>query len=276
MKIVVINLEHAVERRDRVAAALDGLGLAFELFPAVDGQHLSPGQEALIDYDALHRQGWPMRAGALGNWLSHRAILADMIDNGPEAMAILEDDIEPAPELPAVLDALERSAGSYDIVFLNRGRAVRRFVPHRRLDTGHRLGWLRWSHFGTQGYVITRPAARRFLETFPRVRMNIDRSLAAFWRTGLATYCVRPPAVRHLLADDGNDSMIQATDAVGPADPLFRLRRRWFFLREGVAKRAALTRLAVRALGPAQGLGALLGPRKGCYDAPTDIRGARR
>ena len=260
MKIVVINLERAVERRNRVTAALDELGLAFELFRAVDGRHLAPDQEAFIDYDALDRQGWPMRAGALGNWISHRTILADMIENGPEAMAILEDDIEPAPELPAVLDALERSTGTFGIVFLNRGRAVRRFIPHRRLDTGHRLGWLRWSHFGTQGYVITRPAARRFLETFPRVRMNIDRSLAAYWRTGLATYCIRPPVVRHLLSDDGNDSMIQATRAVGPTDALFRMRRRWFFFREGLAKRAALTRLAVNAHGPVRGLGILLGP----------------
>ena len=265
MKVVVINLEHAAERRDRVSTALDALGLAFELFPAVDGRRLMPEQEALIDYDALDRQGWPMRAGAFGNWLSHRTILADMIDNGPEVMAVLEDDIEPAPELPAVLDALERSAGSFDIVFLNRGRAVRRFIPHRRLDTGHRLGWLRWSHFGTQGYAITRPAARRFLETFPRVRLNIDRSLAAYWRTGLATYCVRPPVVRHLLSDDGNDSMIQATHTVGPTDPLFRLRRRWFFFREGLAKRVALTRLAVGAHGPAKGLNMLLGP--GATDA---------
>ena len=259
LKIVVINLERAAERRCRVSAALDELGLAFDLFRAVDGRHLSPQQEALIDYEALDRQGWPMRAGAFGNWISHRTILADMIDNGPEAMAILEDDIEPAPELPAVLDALERASGSFGVVFLNRGRAVRRFIPHIRLDTGHRLGWLRWSHFGTQGYVITRPAARRYLEAFPRARLNIDRSLAAYWRTGLPTYCVRPPVVRHLLADDGNDSMIQATRAVGPTDPLFRLRRRWFFLREGMAKRAALTRLVVDALGPVRGLRALLG-----------------
>ena len=261
MKIVVINLDHAAERRRRVSAALDELGLAFQLFSAVDGRRLTPEQERLIDYDALARQGWPMRAGALGNWISHRTILADMIDNGPETLAVLEDDIELSPELPAVLDALGRASGSFDIVFLNRGRAVRRFIPHLRLDTGHRLGWLRWSHFGTQGYVITRPAARRFLETFPRVRMNIDRSLAAYWRTGLDTYCIRPPVLRHLLAEDGNDSMIQATRAVGPSDPLFRLRRRWFFLCEGVAKRAALVSLTMKALGPVSGLRTLLGPQ---------------
>ncbi len=266
MKIVVINLERAVERRDRVCAALTGLDLAFELFRAVDGRCLTPDQEALIDYEALDRQGWSMRAGAFGNWLSHRAILADMVENGPETMAVLEDDIEPAPELPAVLDALDRASGSFGVVFLHRGRSVRRFIPHLPLDTGHRLGWLRWSHFGTQGYVITRPAARRFLETYPRVRLNIDRSLAAFWHTGLATYCVRPPALRHLVAEDGNESMIQATQAVGSRDPLFRLRRRWFFFREGMAKRAALVRLTTGAHGPARGLGLLLGPRKGCYD----------
>lgn len=89
--------------------------------------------------------------------------------------------------------------------------------------------------------------------------MNIDRSLAAYWHTGLETYCIRPPVLRHLLAEDGNDSMIQATRAVGPADSLFRIRRRWFFLREGVAKRAALSRLAVKAHGPVRGLDALPG-----------------
>ena len=90
--------------------------------------------------------------------------------------------------------------------------------------------------------------------------MDIDRALAAYWRTGLATYCVRPPVVRHLKAEDGNESMIQATRAVGPTDPLLPLRRRWFFLREGLAKRAVLTRLAVAAHGRARGLRALLGP----------------
>ena len=54
--------------------------------------------------------------------------------------------------------------------------------------------------------------------------------------------------------------MIQATRAVGPTDALFRMRRRWFFFREGLAKRAALTRLAVNAHGTVRGLGILLGP----------------
>ena len=262
MKIVVINLEDAVERRRRVSAALNALGLPFELFRAVDGRSLTPKQEALIDYAAFRRDGWPVRLGALGCWLSHRCLLADMVRNGPDVMAVLEDDIELAPELPAVLEALDRSAESFGIVFLHRGREVRRYVPHRRLETGHRLGWLRWSHFGTQGYVVTRPAAQRFLEVFPLARLDIDRALAAYWRTDIATYCIRPPVVRHLLAADGNDSTIAAMPEELSADPLLRLRRRWFFLREGAAKRAALTRLAIGGLGPARGLAGLFGPRE--------------
>lgn len=262
MKIAVINLEHAVARRRRVSSALDALSLPFELSCAVDGRRLTSAHRALVDYAAFRRDGWRVRAGALGCWLSHRALLADMVLNGPDVMAVLEDDIELAPELPAVLDALERSAETFGIVFLHRGRAIRRFVPSRRLETGHRLGWLRWSHFGTQGYVVTRPAARRFLEAFPLARLDIDRALAAYWRTGVATYCVRPPVVRHLAAEEGNDSTIAGMPAETSTDPLFRLRRRWFFLREGAAKRAALTRLAVKAHGPSRGLGALLGPRK--------------
>ncbi len=123
LKITVVNLEHAMERRERVSVALGGLSLDFELFRAVDGRRLTPEQEALVDYAAFGRDGWPIKAGALGCWLSHRAIPADMIDNGPEVMAVLEDDIEPAPELPAVLEALERRPDSFGIVFLHRGRA---------------------------------------------------------------------------------------------------------------------------------------------------------
>jgi len=260
VKIAVINLEDAAERRRSVSAALGALGLAFELRRAVDGRRLTPEQEALVDYAAIRRDGWPVKAGALGCWLSHRALLEEMVRDGPEVMAVLEDDIDFAPELPAVLDALGRQTHRFGIVFLHRGRAVRRFVPHRRLETGHRLGWLRWSHFGTQGYAITRPAARRFLEMFPRVSVDIDRALAAYWRTGIATYCVRPPVVRHLLAEDGNTSTIAAMPAAPPGGPLSRLRRQRFLLREGMAKRAALTRLAVRAHGPARGLRLLLGP----------------
>ncbi len=266
MKIAVVNLEDAVERRRRVSAALEALALPFELCRAVDGRRLTPEQKALVDYAAFDRDGWPVKAGALGCWLSHRVLLEEMVRAGPEVMAVLEDDIDLAPELPAVLDALERApdlfTGGRGVIFLHRGRATRRFVPHRRLETGHRLGWLRWSHFGTQGYVITRPAARRFLEVFPRVRLSIDRALAAYWRTGVATYCVRPPVVRHLQAEDGNASMIGAMPAAPPPGPLLRLRRRWFLLREGMAKRAALTRLVVDAHGPARGLRLLLGPEE--------------
>ncbi len=262
MKIAVVNMEDAAERRQRISAALDALGLPFEMFRAVDGRRLAPEQEALVDYTGFRRDGWSVRAGALGCWLSHRALLTKMVRNGPEIMAVLEDDLALAPELPAVLDALERSADSLGIVFLHRGRTVRRFVPYCRLETGHRLGWLRWSHFGTQSYVITRPAARRFLDVFPHVRLDIDRALAAYWRTGIATYCVRPPVVRHLVAEDGNHSIIEAMSAKVPGDPLFQLRRRWFLLREGVAKRTALTRLAVNTLGPVRGLTTLLGPEK--------------
>ena len=209
MKMVVISLERAVERRRRIVSDLNALGLDFELRDAVDGRNIPADCEALIDRAGSRRDGRPIRMGSIANWLSQRQALLDMVENGPEIMAVLEDDVEFAPEFPAVLDALDNCSEPFGIVFLHHGPR-RPFVPHARLETGHRLGWVRWSHFGSQGYVITRGAARRFLGKTPMVRTGIDRALARYWHHGLTTYCLRPAVVHQREEFAGSASLIPA------------------------------------------------------------------
>ena len=122
-------------------------------------------------------------------------MLAAQVTHGPAVQCMLEDDVAPSPELPAVLAGLDRMTDAYDLVFLHRGSPRRAFVPHLSLVTGHRLGWVRFSHMGAQGVVVTRRAARVMLEAEPVARPGLDRALARYWRHGLRTYCVRPPAV---------------------------------------------------------------------------------
>ncbi len=261
MKIVVISLARAAGRRQRIAAALEAFGLDFELRDAVDGQHLSPEHEALIDWAGSRRDGRPVRLGSIANWLSQRQALLDLAENGPDMMTVLEDDAAFGPDFPAVLDALERTDEPFDIVFLHHGPR-RPFVPHTALETGHRLGWVRWSHFGSQGYVITREAARRFLAANPLVRTGVDRALARYWHHGLKTLCLRPAVVFHPPVSEGNTSLVRQAPIIEWSDPLWRLRRGWFFAREGVRKRVAFARMAMAALGPAQGLFQTLRPRR--------------
>ena len=131
--------------------------------------------------------------------------MRDIVENGPETAAIFEDDAGLSPELPAVLDALERRPFAFDVVKLNR-RSARAFIPSERLETGHRVGRVRYHDYGSEGYVITREAARYFLENTPLMIREIDQALSRFWENGLNVFYVDPPVVSH---DEQDDSQIE-------------------------------------------------------------------
>ncbi len=274
MKIVVISLERAAERRRQVVAGLEALGLDFEIYPAIDGRKLTPHHKALIDTAGFRRSGRPIRMGSIANWISQRDVLADFVENGPAIMTILEDDTVFAPELPSVLDALqEESVSSFDIVFLHRGPRWRHFVPSVRLRTGHWLGWVRFSNYGAQGYVITRDAARRFLEMNPMIDMGIDRALVRYWHHGLATYCLSPPVVRHGHEGGSHPSLIATMPVVKQTGPLWKVRRYLFDVREGAGKRFAFTRLVFRSCGLIGGCREIFGRRQSVRDETESWEG---
>ena len=104
-----------------------------------------------------------------------------------------------------MLDALERRPFAFDVVKLNR-RSPRTFIPCERLDTGHRVGRVRYHDYGSEGYVITREAARHFLKNTPRMMREIDQALSRFWENGLNVFYVDPPVVSH---DEQDDSQIE-------------------------------------------------------------------
>ena len=232
---------------------LEGLGLDYDIHDATDWRDLTPQQEATA-YASMRRDGLDYHLGGIATTLSQRAVLAAQAAEGPDVQCMLEDDVELPPEFPVVLAGLKEIAPLYDIVFLHRGSARRAFVQHLSLDSRHKLGWVRFSHMGAQGVVITRQAARRMLEAEPVARPGFDRALARYWHTGLRTYCVRPAVVHHEEDIGEYESLINASPAVMLQGPMRRPRRLWCKAREGAAKRAAFTRLAIRAHGMAKGL----------------------
>ncbi len=261
MKIIVVNLERSRDRRQRITTSLESLGLDYQLHTAVDGKNLPEEYDHLIDRKGSHRDGMPIRMGSIANWISQRQVFQDLVDNGPDVITVLEDDAVLTPELPSVLHSLESRSSAFEIVFLHFG-PDRPFMPFHNLPSGHRLGCVRWSHFGTQGYTITRKAASVFLQRYLLVRTGIDRALAAYWRHGLRTYCVRPPVVSHHAYADGNRSQIWSAPIIKPSDPFWRLRRGWFYGREGFLKRAALSRIVLKTHGLADGLAYLMKPHR--------------
>ena len=209
MRIVLISLERATERRRRMAEEFARVGLDYEIWPAKDARTLTDEDRAFVDRAARERLGLhAIPDGSLANTLSQRAAMRDLVKNGPETMAVFEDDARFGDELPEVLQELDRRSAILDIVKLQRRNRRRPFFPTVTLGTGHRLGRVRFSDFGSEGYVITRGAAGLLLERTPRMVREIDHVLSRFWETGLNVFYVDPP----LVWEDGfGDSQIHMT-----------------------------------------------------------------
>ena len=213
MRIVLISLDHATERRWRMAEEFARAGLEYEIWPAKDARTLTAEDRRFVDRVARERLGlYPIPDGSLANTLSQRAAMSDLVRNGPEMMAVFEDDARFDSDLPAVLDELERRSGTFDIVKLQRRNLRRPFIPTVPLDTGHRLGRVRFADFGSEGYVITREAAKHLLERTPRMVREIDHVLSRFWESGLNVLYLDPPVVRENGADDSQIHMTRSAE----------------------------------------------------------------
>ena len=154
MRIVLINLKHASERRARMAREFGALGLEYEIKEAIDGRHLTEEHLEQVDRQGRRLLGlYPQANGSIANWLTQREAMADLVANGPDMMAIFEDDARLTPELPEVLAVLEQKRFAFDVVVLQRRHPKRPFIPAfpahsascRRTGTllGQRLGGLR-------------------------------------------------------------------------------------------------------------------------------------
>ena len=209
MRIVLISLERATERRRRMAEEFARVGLDYEIWPAKDARTLTDEDRAFVDRAARERLGLhPVPDGSLACTLSERAAMHHLARNGPEMMAVFEDDARFGDDLPAVLRVLEQQPSTFDIVKLQRRNLRRPFIPTIPLPTGHRLGRVRFSDFGSEGYVITREAARLLLERIPRMIRDLDHELSYFWENGLNVLYLDPPVVHE---DEAYGSQIHET-----------------------------------------------------------------
>lgn len=257
MPLVLINLERAEARRLRMEKEFASLGLSFEIRTAIDGRRLTADHYALIDRDARRSLGlYPLPDGSIANWLTQRQAMRDLVENGPEMMAVFEDDARLTPALPKILSILEERRFAFDIVFLHRRNPGRTFIPCIRMDEGHALGRVRYADYGSESYVITRAAARHFLETTPIMVREIDQSLSRFWDNGLNIFYVDPPIVH---SDGAHDSQIEDGRIAGRRDlydtdhrhhrALVLWRRTVSGIRRGIRKRLAFRRLMRGEIG---------------------------
>lgn len=248
MRIILINLDGDTERRRRVEGRLRALGLDWERLPAVDGRRLTPSHEVLVDRKEQAARGLRISPGEIGCWLSHRAAQRKIAE-GPERMAlILEDDLDVHEDLPDVLARIEQgAAGRFDVAYLHRCKLKRRYSPVRLLGGGHTLGFVRPADSGTLAYVMTRDAARRYIERVPRMVHIADHALYQSWVHGLVVCSIDPPVVLH--RDEGRSSIAaRPLGSPAPSGPRPFMRRKRHQIAKKCARRLAFHRNLKSAL----------------------------
>jgi len=210
MQYVLINLDAAVERRERMEAKLACAGIAAERV-GLDFRESSPEYvhrwarqyfpQISFDLDA-------MCAAEAGCWASHLTAWRSVLHGNARSCTVLEDDVLLADHFRALTEMLS-AQDSFDVVYL--GTSSKNISRRRRT----RIGKL-WVHepigvvFNTWGYVVRREYVQRF---FASDRLRIDMPIDHF--LGGRAKCVKPrtgvlrPAIVSEDPAVGLDSQIQ-------------------------------------------------------------------
>jgi glycosyl transferase, family 25 len=205
--IWLINLERHVARRERIEAQLLELGLAFTLFPAIDGRAEQSRLQERADAQAYMRNmGSPLLPGKLGVYASHMAVWQALLASRHQAALILEDDVVLHNDFLDALDTALANADGWDMVRFN---CIRAKIPIMQAQLGrYRLNAYVGPFTGNAAYLVHREIARRLAPAlWPQVRA-LDHELNRFFahdyrQLGLEPWSSHP--------DDGGISTITGT-----------------------------------------------------------------
>ena len=198
MRVFVINLKRAVERREYISNQLNQISQKFELVNGIDWQNIDPLLQKITAKNIKIKNSFrPMTLGELGCNLSHRKVLNWLVQSKEKMIAVLEDDVRLAQDFPQILHEIEihPPPSQFDIVFLHNYINRNHLVNISPINWGYNLSISKRLGGGALGYVITKSAAKIFLDVFPKPTGPIDDCLHAFFAHGLKTYYLHPPIV---------------------------------------------------------------------------------
>jgi glycosyl transferase family 25 len=187
--VLVVSLPDAADRRAGFVERAHATTLPWRFW---DGhRELGPGLTYRPD-EAIVARGRPLTTGELGCYSSHYHAWLALLDSRATQMIVLEDDTIVDWSFLEKLASLDFSARgvTYLRLFARRpctfrvhGEAVE---PQRYL-----VEYAAYAH-GTQGYVITRAGAERFVRHCRLVRRPVDVELDRAWDHGVPCLAVFP------------------------------------------------------------------------------------
>lgn len=207
MKIFVISLEQASDRRANISRQFSEIGVSFEFFLAVDGRH---HPHALFKrYNPVKRlkiKGEPLTAGQLGCFASHFLLWQKCLDLGEPIIVIEDDAVLEYSRFLELLDHIDELAGTKIRclrLFKNKSKNQRSF-PLGHIG-GMEVRKFTKGHMSTTGYYLSPEAARNFIRHAQEWVLPVDMYMDMFWRNKVQCYGICPPC---LTNDEDFESMI--------------------------------------------------------------------
>jgi glycosyl transferase family 25 len=204
MKVFVISLKRAKERRAAAAQQLQRAGVDFCFFDAVDGA------DSVGAYSKrIHRRLFRLNAlrdplaSEIGCYASHLALWRKCMELQAPIL-VLEDDFQLEDGFAAFLPTIDELADSYGFIRLERfWRRRKRLKNHLRPATHllarrgeARLHYLSDVPLCATAYALNPQAARSLIDASETLVAPVDKFLQQTWIHGVPIFALSPTLVR--------------------------------------------------------------------------------
>lgn len=189
VEIVVISLARATERRQRISAMFEGTAVNWRFFDAHSsllhsGLHYNPD-------DARRRFGRSLSGPEIGICSSHIGALDQFVQQGSsDYVLVLEDDVIYDTNFPIDKFATLCAENGMSYVRLFAKQYAEAVILGYFYD--RHIVRFKSSPTGAQAYLMSKPAARTFIDSFKRIDQPVDLAIDSFWRTKLPIYSIFP------------------------------------------------------------------------------------
>ncbi|WP_449543510.1 glycosyltransferase family 25 protein [Enterobacter ludwigii] len=200
MRIFIINLKSSPERRAKMEAQLNALGLPHEFIEAVDGKLMSENERKSVS----QKINYAFVPGEIGCALSHQKIYKKMIEDNIENAFILEDDVILNESFKKIAQTLIIPSDKSTVVLLSRPNKY--FKKPLKKITGsyhlHKTQQATTAHC----YALNKKAAQSLLNGLYPIWMTADKWSLFEDLSMISVYSVMPTPVH--LSDESKASTI--------------------------------------------------------------------
>lgn len=208
MKIFVISLLSATQRRKSISQQFLNTGQSFDFFDAIDGRK-DPSFFLFNKYNEKKRfriKGYPLTQGELGCFASHYLLWEKCIALN-EPIVVIEDDAQLEPCFAESIK-LVPELGKYGYVRLFVNGRKRKFTCIDKLGE-HNVVQYHRGPGATRSYYITPVAAKKFIAAAQEWYLPVDDYMDEFWVNNVPCRGIMPGLVKNETEFDSDVGQLE-------------------------------------------------------------------